>query len=83
MSVDDGECVAGRRAHLHWRQNFLIILGWGAALGGETARCIWVGAWNALGCVRVRGTGWDGHEGLDIPGVSVSITYCIPGGSLS
>ena len=42
MGVDDGECVAWRGALLRGRHNFLIMpvsMGWGDALGRETAQC--------------------------------------------
>ena len=45
-----------------------------AALGGEMDLCVRGGTRDVLGGVRVRGTGWKGHEGLDKPGVWVSIT---------
>ena len=71
MGVDDGERMAGRGAHLHGK--FLIMPGWGAALGGEMAQFVQGGTWNVLGGVRARGTGWKSHEGLGKPSVWISI----------
>ena len=47
MDFDDRGRTARRGAHLYGRSGFLVrpvSTGWGAALGGETALCIRVGA---------------------------------------
>ena len=76
MGGDDRGCMAGSGAHLRGRHSFLIrpvSTGWGAALGRETALCVRGGPGDVLDGVRARGMGREGHDGLDKPGVWVSI----------